>query len=274
MNNNGIIPLPNLGLTCWLNSILQCLLNCNIFIKQINKETSNEPIIIAFKCIINKKLLISGLRLLLDILKENIGIQQDALYELIHIIEELCNVKRNIIIKEEYENYLKEWIKTSSDKVGINYNYSKYYTLFFSQLSFITKDNDVRYDPLFTFNLIYEKNICNSLNNYLNTLRYSDSKNIINIISPILVFSINNTKKLKDFHYEETINLKKIINSDTNLIYNFRAAIIHIGNENGGHYISIILINNTWFLCDDNNIRQIIKDDLINYIPYIIFYEF
>ena len=275
---NGIVlRLPNLGLTCWLNSILQSLLNCNIFIKEISKESDRSPIIIAFKCIISGKYVTSGLKLLINILKNNIqiGTQQDALYGLICIVEELCNVKRDVIVKEEYSQYLKEWFKTSSDKVtDEKYKYSRYYTLFFSQLSFIAKDKDTRYDPVFTFNLIYNNTISDSLKDYLNTLRGVDTRNGINIISPILVFSINNTKDIKDFKYEERINLKDVMRFDYDVIYNFRSAIIHIGNERGGHYLTIILKSNRWILCDDINVREIDKEELVNYKPFILAYEF
>jgi hypothetical protein len=220
---------------------------------------------------------LSGLRLLLNILKDKleVGTQQDALYGLLSIIEELCKVKRDVIVKDEYAQYLKEWFKTASDKVNEEkYKYSRYYTLFFSQLSFISKDNDIRYDPICTFNLVYNTSICDSLKDYLNTLRGGNSKNGINILSQILIFSMNNTKEINDFKYEESINLKGVMGFTYDLIYNFRSAIIHIGNERGGHYLAIVLKGNKWVLCDDINIREISKEELVNYRPFIVFYEF
>ena len=272
-----ILGLPNLGLTCWLNSILQSLLNCNIFRKEISKEINRNEIIIAFKCIMSPKYVLSGLRLLLNILKDDIeiGIQQDCIYGLICIIEKLCKVKRSINIKDSYDQYLKEWFKTSCDKDNDQYKYSNYYTLFFSQVTFKSKDNDIRYDPIFTFNLIYSKNVSNSLLNYFNTLSQNSSTNYtVSILSPILIFTLNNTKELTDFNYEEVINLKDTMSLEYDLKYSFKSAIIHIGNERGGHYISILLIKNKWILCDDNNIREIDKDELVNYRPFVLFYEF
>ena len=73
--DNIVLSLPNLGLTCWLNSILQSLLNCNILVKHISKEIGRESIIIAFKCIISRKYVMSGLKLILNILKDKLEVE-------------------------------------------------------------------------------------------------------------------------------------------------------------------------------------------------------
>lgn len=52
----------------------------------------------------------------------------------------------------------------------------------------------------------------------------------------------------------------------TELIYNNKyklfAAIVHIGNQYGGHYVAITKDNDKWYLKDDNNVCELSGDDL------------
>lgn len=56
------------------------------------------------------------------------------------------------------------------------------------------------------------------------------------------------------------------------ILFHLRSIIIHHGNQYSGHYVSITKKKDKWFLCDDENIREI--NELKSIVgAYILFYS-
>lgn len=51
-----VIGLQNLGLTCYLNSLLQALSSCDIFVEWINKQKYKGQVAIAMQELVNSKI--------------------------------------------------------------------------------------------------------------------------------------------------------------------------------------------------------------------------
>ena len=48
--------------------------------------------------------------------------------------------------------------------------------------------------------------------------------------------------------------------------FELRGVIYHSGTANGGHYISIIRLNDGWYLCNDGTITKL--ENIENYLNY------
>lgn len=107
------------------------------------------------------------------------------------------------------------------------------------------KHNVVYYWPKYLFVMFtkYDNNI---------------QKNFANIDIPFF-WRINN-------HYK---------NSVETVVYMFLGAIVHIGNTWGGHYVSVVYRSNKFFLCDDEDIKEITKDQATRLIrnAYLVLFE-
>ena len=62
---------------------------------------------------------------------------------------------------------------------------------------------------------------------------------------------------------------------DSKYIYKLIGVVLHRGSLNYGHYTSICRnpIDNKWYNYDDDYVRQIPQEEVINEAAYILFYE-
>ena len=57
-------------------------------------------------------------------------------------------------------------------------------------------------------------------------------------------------------------------------VYHFCGSVIHFGNMFGGHYISVVYRDNTFYLCNDNNISKVEESQALQLIKrsYLVLY--
>lgn len=81
-----------------------------------------------------------------------------------------------------------------------------------------------------------------------------------------------NSHCLLKIHDDIKIN---VISKFNNVIYQLKAFVIHYGQYNGGHYISVVTRNDKWYVCDDSSIREISLIDALDMSKqaYIVLYK-
>lgn len=56
--------------------------------------------------------------------------------------------------------------------------------------------------------------------------------------------------------------------------YTIFAIIIHWGKSiQSGHYISIVKRNDKWYICDDDEVKEIDEDEILVDNAYLLFYR-
>jgi ubiquitin C-terminal hydrolase len=267
--------LENLGNTCYLNSVLQLLMQCSSFI-DIFKEAEkmnpkgSSPIIQNFIDFILKyesKKVVSPVEIQ-KILNSSKNLfapfqQYDAHESLIQLLD---------ILGEETE---KMW-KHNINKAFFQY---KYYTHFHS----VSRSDD-------------KKQIVNS--ETILTLPFTESlKNSIELFEVKDKIEKWESEKYKEFVQAEKFNtiyywpdylFIQINRYDSNFNkiqanmesplqfndYTLRGAVIHHGHARFGHYICILLLNGEFFLCDDERIHKMDSNQAMEVIKkaYLLLY--
>lgn len=294
--------LNNIGNTCYLNSALQMLLLnssfCNLILNYNNGKSEILNILSNF--IINyhmcKNHMCKNHMCKNHSCKENNNksITPDDIKNIIQNKYKMFNGNQQHdsnelicclfdIINEEITNYYSPY----------HYNL---YTIFGFNLESRIKcklinclDKSITSNKELILNLNVKKNLEESFNDFFSkevlSNQYTCNKcNIKSIASKrlnIKTYPNNLLICLKRFNFinsccnkindQEQIPL--IIELSSN-IYKLHGAIIHSGSYNGGHYIYVGLVENIWYLFNDNHVSELrtnINDELLN--SYLLYYK-
>jgi len=263
--------LHNIGNTCWLNSLLQCFLNIDIFFDAIEKfvlNDSGDSLISLFlklkKNMRDMSATSSILNHILNKVRNNFsyGIPQDSQEAFLYFIDIFQNeTSKSVSVDSFSRPHIKEWFKFQGYKESIIYD------LFHTQFYFRTSDKEDRFEPILTFPLFYEDSFQNSFDSI-----FKDKS--ITILSPIITIHVVNSKYINEFDLLEYFELECIMNSKViTSRYYLSSCIFHIGSEFNGHYISVVKKNGRYFLCDDVNITEMRNGDIFRrLIPTLLFY--
>ncbi len=86
---------------------------------------------------------------------------------------------------------------------------------------------------------------------------------------------INNTKddRMVGYPLENFEASSYFVNQNKKYTYNLKSVILHWGTIKKCKYKAIVKNNENWYEIDDNNIKEIDEDDVINQNAYILIYE-
>jgi ubiquitin C-terminal hydrolase len=258
--------LTNVGNTCWLNSILQCIINLDrsspIFTPHIKKPLHQLLCQLTENSHSNSTTLLDRLVKHLDDIFSS-GLQHDSSEAFLIIIDRLQKEEQSL--KLNYKSIhtfnskqsLSSWIKSQDNKL------SHIYETFYSQIRYTLSDSTVRYESMSIFPLYIDHNFSDSFE-----LLFMDKK--ITALSPIITIQIINSKNIKKMMIIDSFE----INCDRKkTLYNFNSCIYHLGNQNGGHYISVVKIKKSFYICNDNTISRLVDNSFfINNVPLLMFY--
>lgn len=277
--------LVNLGNTCYLNSMLQCLLNCKPLVNHILKfkYQGNETSIIKFHTLVymywdnsqNVIKPIGALKMLCALSDQFEGYrQQDSHEAYLWFIEglhkglqsESKGTRYNVLIKDKESR--KQWAEEKPSVIT---------EIFMGQLK--VKVKDVHYETFRSLELSTTRDttIEALLFDFFKPEKTQDSNLVINkrIQYPPLALTL----VVKQFFRKNTIKIKEDLDLSwfvespfKNVNYKLYGVILHGGNRHGGHYISATKWNDQWYENNDSHVKKIQFTDIrINDI-YMLFY--
>jgi ubiquitin C-terminal hydrolase len=228
----NIFPLRNLGNTCWLNSILQCLVNIDRVIPfihsgelaQLKQTHDSQPILKSFQN------------------RFPTGQQHDATEAFLYLIE---HMKSDLSIL--FPNaLLKDWS----------------YNIFYSQIRFTLKDKTQRHETLSILPLYGDKKFTEAIDELF------DAKQIT-ILPPILSFQIVDSKlsSLSDISDEFQLNLNGI-----EVVYRFNSCLFHFGTRYGHYIAVIKYKQSFYICDDESISKMKNMDLFVHHTPVLLFY--
>ena len=304
-----IIGFKNSGNTCFINSILQCFIHCvplkNYFIINEHKHLNNNNNF-CFLCEYSKLIqliqnskekficpvkLINNMNLIFPYFIK--GKQEDAhefLLFFLSAFEQSCiSYGINLLNKNFYNNPINNNLisKIFSGKIisrvqcGECKKFSNTIDTFFNiSLSILNSftlieciENYCKNEKLIGDNQYF----CEKCKKKCD----SERQIIFSHLPKILIFHLkrfdNNRRKIKK-HIDFKINYnfqKFCTNKVSNTNYTLCAALIHEGYSiNSGHYLTYAKnSNNNWYCFDDINVKSVKENEVLNSIPYILFYQ-
>jgi len=284
-NENALCALNNIGNSCFFNSLLQLLFNCNIFNKfiinnKINGNTINlySNFISSYSC--------SSLITPNDIIQYISKISDLKLFSQ-ECASEYLILLLNLII-DELSEYLDNKFSTNKSAI-IKKFISKLFNIKIKKTIICPKCfyNSISYDNelcLYLSVLIENNNLYDLLNNYINQElsetnkwfcdkcnKYSSCniKLSITYIPKYLIINLN--RFTNQNNKNNNIVIMPFQFTLLNKIYQLRGFIFHSGNTNGGHYVYYGK-KDKWYLFNDNNINVVDDSNIENIKNYGFIY--
>lgn len=275
----GLSGLGNLGNTCYMNSILSCLSHTalvfkggkqcdviNAYVKLVSylwKDNSPKAPVTFKKCME----------------KYFPGNNQEDSHEFLLKLLDIFYENTVVIGQRKIENkHLYKNVETSAVDIFRGQFFKKHYCVSCENIS-------RKYEPFFSIDLQISKkevSISRLIKNYFRReiLYFTcdncgcsehEMDNEISILPDVLVLSLKRfSKKGKittNIKISEHLDFSDYSRNE-NVIFNLKSMVCHTG----GHYYSVIKVENEWFCFNDTSVTKLNRE-VDSSLPYILFYE-
>lgn len=303
----GLSGLSNLGNTCYINGVLQCLVHLRPFTYRLlySKNTRDSFVM-------------NYMTLLRELFKKNHAIapvtlkrainnsfngkydnvdQHDSQEFLLDFLEKMHvgTINKTVSIEtkyssKQYRTAMKTWREYFNRKTSV---ISKlFYGQYYKQINCAKcKKCDMTFDPFVTLNLKPNKSINEMLVSHFRGEKVTYKcdgcsentvhkiKNCIYKLPDILIISINRfntnlSKNTNKITIETILDLSNFIysNDDESVVYELESMVCHIGSIRSGHYYALVKIGEAWMCFNDTRVSQVDMKTLDLSTPYILFY--
>lgn len=277
--------LVNLGNTCYFNSMLQCLLNCNPFVNYFSELDyhGDDQVVKNIKSLVERYWTdeqnvirpVNALKHLQQWCDQFQGYnQQDAHEAYLCFIE---GIHKALIGQELVPRYHKLIKDQEAVKQWDQEKPSIITEMFMGQLK-VTVD-DTHYETFRSLELspTYDTSVDALVFDYFKKETTSDSDMVIGrrLNYPPIVLALS----IKQFFRKYTIDIKKKLDLSwyvdepfKKVKYKLYGVILHGGDRHGGHYISMTKWNGQWYENNDSRVRKVNFEDIRTNSIYMLFY--
>ena len=277
--------LTNLGNTCYFNSMLQCLLNCNPLVNHVLKfkYKGDDESIVKFHKLVkiywsdgqNVIRPISALKMLCSWAEQFEGYrQQDSHEAYLCFIEgmhkalqtECKGTRYNVIV--ENEKAREQWAEEKPSVMT---------EIFMGQLKVTVED--VHYETFRSLELSTTKDttVDALVFDFFKPEKTEDSK--LTIKKKIQYPPLTLVLTIKQFFRKNKIKIKEYLDLSwfverpfKKIGYKLYGVVLHGGNRHGGHYISATKWNDQWYENNDSHVKKINFSDVQIDNIYMLFY--
>jgi hypothetical protein len=235
--------IPNLGNTCWLNSLVQLLLNNSLFKAHLKRLKCDSGMTAALRAVAEKKNSAQNMhRLLLEFWVHYTP--ADSHEAFLHLLNRLHEENKVRECRPAENDTLTSQIFTHNSGF-----HSLSLALFQGVQMWETSDGETRYEPFTTFFLepgVPGGRSYNMRDAFARTFR----KRSILHMPLLLAVCFEKTDEVVDLLTHFTLG----DTDGTEVVYEISGIVVHTGGKSGGHYFAICNVNAGWFLFDDNSV--------------------
>ena len=280
--------LPNLGNTCYLNSVIQSLTSLHQFWVALSNSNATVNPLVKSLCLlssqickghsnpVNPAFFVSSFKSYLSKVVQNFDLhqEQDAQEFLLYLFDAIFT-----ILPEFKAKCVTSISSTSTCSVCLNSvkSLQTFSTLPLSVCSSI----DEGLSSFISTEQLTEDNpwFCTTCDTYCIAERSSEISSLPQFFTiQIKRFGYSNNCVVKD---NTKVDFKlddfQLYSNDDEIQfkhnYNLAAFVIHSGSCTTGHYKAAVRRGKQWYLCNDQVVRLIQKDELNKLSPYILFYN-
>jgi len=288
--------LVNVGASCYMNAILQCLLSCDKFIDflfaltfhQYNEHSFLQNIILVLKQLRHSKTFVYP-SFLYDVVKKQFPPnEQHDMAEFLHFLFEKIHLERKrsieiqvggeartdkeILKKKAYEHY----------KDTFEHDFSEINQFFYGQCFTTLSTNHYSFDAYNVLMVPLPESVQQCTVHDCLNLYFDDGKTKFWSLPPFLIIQLKrfsgSNKNNCNIRIENALYLQDYCHSDLskeNPCYELKAIAKHIGGVDAGHCFAECRRYNSsssvWVRCDDLNLSHI--ESPLSDFAYLFFYE-
>jgi hypothetical protein len=234
-----MIGFPNLGNSCWLNSLLQLLLN-NKWFGEALQRMSGEPFTTHLQELAANRGSISSLMKILRALAYD-GTPEDSHEAFIKIIE-ILHQENKQIIDAASTTMMQQVTKHTDNSISLPL------ALFQGVMRYENSDKAEIFEPFTTFFL--EPSLGRNYNIGVQMEQTFLKRQIVKM-PPLLMVCFDRLPGQFTLLEEFSLNTPQ----GTVFRYKCTGFVLHCGSVTSGHYFTICKANKNWYVFDDNSVR-------------------